>query len=59
MGRPKMLCTSPKGSSAIEATAVRIAIIGAMRYSEVTAVAGRNGSLTASLTASASGWMRP
>ena len=32
IGWPKMFWTSPNGSSAIEATAVRIATIGAIRY---------------------------
>ncbi len=44
---------------ASEVTAVRIAIIGAIRNIQPTAVVGLNGSLTANLTISASGCIRP
>ena len=54
-----MCWTSPNGMTASEATAVTMPIMGAIRNSDATDVVGRNGSLTANLTISASGCMRP
>ena len=47
--------TSPNGMMDSDVTAVRIAIAGAIWYRKVAAVAGRNGSLVASLMISATG----
>jgi hypothetical protein len=54
-----MCWTSPKGMIARPATAVMIAIIGAMRKSTPTEVVGRSASLVANLTISATGWSNP
>ena len=54
-----MCWTLPNGMSASEVTAVRIATIGAIRNRKPTEVVGRNGSLVANLTISASGCISP
>ena len=54
-----MCWTSPNGIMASAATAVRIAITGAIRNRKPTEVVGRNGSLVANLTISASGCISP
>ena len=54
-----MSCTSPNGTSASAAAAVKIEMTGASANSPAIEVRGWNGSLVANLTISASGWNRP
>ena len=56
---PKMSTVSPKGTMAKAAIAVTIEITGAIANSHATAVRGRNCSLVANFTISASGCSMP